>query len=207
VSAPTCPLCGTPLVAPPTGRPPDYCSKRCRQAAWRARQATARATTDTTRARHDLKGARHQLSQAWNGLESALNRIDSTGTPGPGGQPAGWEDEVAGRAEELIVAARQVVGLATRHGRATADWQAAQTVLRRPDGGGLAGQETGSAAPESREAPAAGSQQADAGPLSELAATAAAVIEAAQTCKGVPNDVAKALDALQAALPSLSPVT
>ncbi|WP_185912875.1 helix-turn-helix domain-containing protein [Streptomyces sp. WAC06128] len=76
-SRPTCKQCGTPRRLQATGRPGDYCSTKCRQAAHRQRQ-TAAAPPDT----EDFDQAlRSRLQEITRTAQAILTAIDQPDTP------------------------------------------------------------------------------------------------------------------------------
>jgi hypothetical protein len=261
VSGPACPVCGTGLQIPLTGRRPRYCGKPCRQAAYRARLAAGRAAETAARVRRELAGlgedgmlagADQDLGRALLQLQGAAARIrDCDGLlPDAETVPGGWEDAMARQAKTVIRLAHRVADLAAVHARAAADFQAAQTVFRRGNSAGPGGDETlqssvlsrraadratkpggpagldrdavfdavedtiyavdpgrGQAVPEVLEDAVADlaevfARQAGDGPLGELAAAAAKVVEAARGCTGLPGEVATAVGTLAAVLPA-----
>jgi hypothetical protein len=74
VTAPVCPGCGAPLTVPRTGRRPRWCSKPCRQAAYRARLAAERAAGDAAWVLGQIAAAHAELTSAAAGLEMAYGQ-------------------------------------------------------------------------------------------------------------------------------------
>lgn len=134
MSGPSCPVCGTPLVIPPTGRRPVYCGTPCRQAAYRARAAAARAARDADWAREQLAaamletgGLARQLDDAWAAippLSGQLARRDDDGAALAAGRR--WEAGLAEAARELARAAYRTADLAGAHARAAGACRAAR---------------------------------------------------------------------------------
>ena len=59
ISIKACPRCGRPKTVPVTGRPPTWCSQRCRRAAYEERRAAARGAIavqliDSGSGHHDI---------------------------------------------------------------------------------------------------------------------------------------------------------
>jgi hypothetical protein len=126
-----CPVCDGPVKIRATGRPPTYCGKACRQTAYRARQAAAAAAASAQRLRQDLTVLQDAFLQAARAMNGAFQRMPAPGTPGAQELVTGWEDDVACQAGVAMLLLRRVAGLAAGHSRAAADYEAAQTVLRR----------------------------------------------------------------------------
>jgi hypothetical protein len=129
-----CPICNGPVKIRATGRPPTYCGKICRQTAYRARQAAAAAVANAEHLRRDLTALQDALGRAARAVNGAFQRMPGPGTPGAQELVTGWEADVVCQAQAAIDLLRRASGLAAGHCRAAADYEAAQTVLRR---GGL----------------------------------------------------------------------
>ncbi|MFD8489463.1 helix-turn-helix domain-containing protein [Streptomyces sp. NPDC059712] len=75
-SRPTCKQCGRPRRLQATGRPGDYCSTRCRQAAHRQRQAAA-APPDTDEFDQALRLRLEEITQTARALLLAIGEPDT----------------------------------------------------------------------------------------------------------------------------------
>lgn len=75
-SRPTCKQCGRPRRLQATGRPGDYCSTRCRQAAHRQRQAAA-APPDTDEFDQALRIRLEEITQTARALLLAIGEPDT----------------------------------------------------------------------------------------------------------------------------------
>lgn len=134
----SCPVCGGP-VPDRTGLPgrrAAWCSKACRQAAWRARTAADRAARAAAEVSDRIAGAGYSdVQAAARALGEAViaMREDDTDV-GDGGDTAAiedalmsehrWERDVADVARRLAAAATRVAELADAH--------ATHAVVRRP---------------------------------------------------------------------------
>ncbi|MEU8347860.1 hypothetical protein AB0C74_39700 [Spirillospora sp. NPDC048832] len=139
-SAGHCAVCGGPLAvrAGRPGRPAAWCSKGCRQTAYRARQAAARAAERAAYARRRLAAAHAELQRAEAAMAAAYGRAaDRAAEPAADaaehltGGPR-WETAVRDAAARLAAAARRLGDLAAEHDRARAEHAAALAVFRRP---------------------------------------------------------------------------
>jgi hypothetical protein len=148
-----CPVCGGP-VPDRTGRPgrrAAWCSKACRQAAWRARRNAAQAAAAARDVADRIPGARRDLDDTGTALRAALDRMadaadaarvlrrmtarDTTGTGADDAAPpplSGWERDVADTARRLAAAAMRVAELADAHATHAEDHRRARAVVRRP---------------------------------------------------------------------------
>ncbi|CNF63250.1 Uncharacterised protein [Mycobacterium tuberculosis] len=141
----SCPVCGGP-VPDRTGLPGRrvaWCSKACRQAAWRARRAATQAAEAARQVAEQVPAARRDLANIGGALQAALDRMpDAAVRPGAsGGRDAdtdvaapvsGWESDIAGWARRLAAAATRLAELADAHTSHVADHRRAAAVIRRP---------------------------------------------------------------------------
>jgi hypothetical protein len=143
-----CP-CGAELAVPVTGRRPRWCSKACRQAAYRARLAAGRAAGETRWAHRELaragdrgqeEGLAREFSAAASTLTGLLRRLyglppaTAVRLPGPAGW-TGWENDLITAAREVAALADQAGELARLHARAAADYAAARRMAGNDPGG------------------------------------------------------------------------
>ncbi len=140
-----CPVCGGP-VPDRTGKPgrrAAWCSKACRQAAWRARTAADRAARTAAELADRIAGTGYSDVQAAARAlgEAVIAMCENDGDVGDGGDTAAiedalmsghrWEREIADVARRLAAAATRVAELADAHATHAADYRRARAVVRR----------------------------------------------------------------------------
>ncbi|WP_067801346.1 hypothetical protein [Actinomadura formosensis] len=125
-----------------TGRPgrrAQWCSKGCRQAAWRARTAAGRAARAAAELSGRIAGAGYSdVQAAARVLGEAVIAMCQDGDMGDmavieGALMSGhrWEGDVAGAARRLAAAATRVADMADAHAAHVADYRRAAAVIRR----------------------------------------------------------------------------
>ncbi|XVQ16357.1 hypothetical protein ACQP1W_52430 (plasmid) [Spirillospora sp. CA-255316] len=137
-TVPACPVCGTPLQQRPgrPGRPAAWCSKPCRQAAYRARRNAARAAEQAADLRAQLAAAHAELHEAEAVVASAYGRAadvaaDPTATPADHMTRPGWERPLFDAARALGRAAFRLADLANDHARTRNEHRAAMATFRQ----------------------------------------------------------------------------
>ncbi|MGI5208941.1 hypothetical protein ACQEU6_46185 [Spirillospora sp. CA-108201] len=131
-------MCGGP-VADRTGLPgrrTTWCSKACRQRAWRARTAADRAECAAADLSDRIAGGGYgDVQDAARALGQAVIAMCDPGDVGAleDALMSGhrWEGDVAGAARRLAAAATRVAELADAHAAHVADYRRARAVVRR----------------------------------------------------------------------------
>ncbi|MFC4127457.1 hypothetical protein [Nocardia rhizosphaerae] len=128
---PQCGVCSARFSQPATGRPQVYCSRACRQAAYRARQTVKHALAESTRLRDSLYAIRLEFDAASRHLAATLAVRDSVAPDAPrqdlGG---GWETEVAMSAQQLRLLADRIHETVNDHSQIAYRYRSAGRVLR-----------------------------------------------------------------------------
>lgn len=168
-------MCGCP-VPDRTGKPgrrASWCSKACRQAAWRARTTADRAARAAAAELSDrIAGTGYSDVQAAARAlgEAVIAMCENDGDVGAGSDTAAiedalmsghrWERDVADVARRLAAAATHVAELADAHATHATDYRRARAVVRRPPAPRPGGDDspaaplTGIVAPTAVKAPA-----------------------------------------------------
>jgi hypothetical protein len=107
-----CPVCGTRLSIPATGRRPRYCSTPCRQAAYRARRRSEDLADRLVWVRGDLADDADRIAGDVDALLELIDQDD----PGPG-----WETQAAEMADSLALDAATLARRAREHARVAAE--------------------------------------------------------------------------------------
>jgi hypothetical protein len=117
------------------GRRAAWCSKACRQAAWRARTAAERAGREAAEICDRVAGDAYSAVQAAGGALAAavLEMCEQGDVPVDVALRTGprWERDVAEAARSLAAAATRVAELADAHAARAADYHSAHAVIRR----------------------------------------------------------------------------
>ncbi|MGP4030199.1 hypothetical protein [Actinomadura sp. 3N407] len=140
--AASCPVCGGP-VPDRTGKPgrrAAWCSKGCRQRAWRARAAGDRAARAAAELSDRIAGTGYgDVQAAGAALGEAVLAMCEDGDPDDVADMEAalmsghrWEHDVAQAARRLAAAATRVAELADAHATQRAELRRARAVVRRP---------------------------------------------------------------------------
>ncbi|MET9214811.1 MULTISPECIES: hypothetical protein [unclassified Nocardia] len=128
---PQCGVCSTRFSQPATGRPQVYCSRACRQAAYRARQTVKHAMAESSRLRDSLSAIRLEFDAASRHLAATLAVRDSTAPDTPGhDHSSGWETEVAMSTRQLRYLADRIHEAVNDHSQIAYRYRSAGRVLR-----------------------------------------------------------------------------
>jgi endogenous inhibitor of DNA gyrase (YacG/DUF329 family) len=119
-----CPVCAGPVARGWQGRPPVYCGKRCRQAAYRARLAAEYAA----RLRGQLAGCGAELAEAAADVTSVLGNLPAADRDGV---PGWWTGDASAYADRTRRLASRVCDLTAAYRRAAAEFDAARAVFGR----------------------------------------------------------------------------
>jgi len=144
-----CPVCGGP-VPDRTGKPGRravWCSKGCRQVAWRARSAAERAGRDAAAIAAQIAGGGYgDVQNTGAALVAAVLEMCEQGDDLPVDVALRtghrWERDVADAARSLAAAATRIAELAEQHAARAADYRRAHTVIRRAPASAPTGDES-----------------------------------------------------------------